>query len=128
MNYIGSLCFNYLRSEGYLPKYTDQEDVIFKVQGRTFIVSIDKDDDQYLRLLLPAFHEIEGNLEMNKALRVANLVNQTVKVGKIMIINNNAWAFAEQFIDSTPDIEDFFKRTIKVVTKAAEDFQNGMEY
>ena len=85
MNNIGRLCFNFLRSEGYLPKITEREDVIFKVQGKTFIVSIDKDDEQFLRLLLPAFHEIGGNLEMNKALRVANIVNQTVKVGKIMI-------------------------------------------
>ncbi len=40
--------------------------------------------------------------------------------------NNHIWTFAEQFIDSSPDLDDFFKRTIKVVRRAADDFAEEM--
>ena len=128
MNNIGILCFNFLRSEGYLPQINQVDDIIFKAEGNTFIVMIDENDEQFLNLILPNFYQIEGNLELNKAFRVANIVNQNVKVGKIIISNNkHVWAIAEQFIDSTPDLEDFFKRTIRAVLRAAEDFQSKMD-
>ena len=128
MNNIGRLCFNFLRSEGYLPQINQVDDIIFKAEGNTFIVMIDENDEQFLNLILPNFYQIEGNLEMNKAFRVANIVNQNIKVGKIIISNNkHVWAIAEQFIDSTPDLEDFFKRTIRAVLKASEDFQSKMD-
>jgi hypothetical protein len=127
MNNTGRLCFNFLRSEGYLPQINQVDDIIFKAEGNTFIVMIDENDEQFLNLILPNFYELNGNLEMNKALRVANIVNQKVKVGKIIISNNiHVWAIAEQFIDSTPDLEDFFRRTINAVLKAAEDFRSLM--
>ncbi|TAD97724.1 MAG: hypothetical protein EAZ97_12025 [Bacteroidetes bacterium] len=123
MNKLGKLCVAFLQKEGYRPEITTQEDVVFKVEGRTFIVDIDQNDDRFLRILLPNFYEIESDQEMLKSLAVANEINKNVKVGKIIIMDNNhAWAFAEQFIDDTPDLEDFFQRTIKVIRKASEDF------
>ena len=127
MNSIAKLCLNYLKEEGYAPKLTERNDVVFKAEGKTFIVSTDDNDEQFLRLLLPNFYEIESDTEMNKAFRVANKINRSVKVGKVMIMDDNhVWAFAEQFIDSSPDLDDFFNRTIKVVRKAADDFASEM--
>ncbi len=127
MNAIAKLCLNYLREEGYAPKLTEQNDVIFKAEGKLYIVSTDNKDEQFLRIILPNFYEIENDTEMNKALRVANKINRNVKVGKVMIMDDNhVWAFAEQFIDNSPDLDDFFKRTITVIRKAADDFASEM--
>ena len=123
---LGKLYFNYLREEGYAPKYDNDGDVIFKSEGKTLIVSINERDQSFIRLILPNFWELESEMEASKALRVANEVNHEIKVAKIVIVQENVWATAEIFIDSTPDFDDFFNRLIAVVLHAQKDFGEKM--
>ncbi len=121
------LCIDFLKTQGYRPDVDGNGNVVFKVEGKVYIIDIDKRDGSFLRVLLPNFYEIETELEMSKALRVSNKINQSVKVGKIFIASNNhAWGLAEQFIDDTPNLEDFFQRTLNVIRKASEDFTKEM--
>ena len=43
------------------------------------------------------------------------------------IVKDHVWAVAEMFIDGTPDIEDFFMRTLDSVKSAADRFAKGMQ-
>lgn len=118
---------NYLREEGYLPKLDADGDVVFKYEGKLFVVTTDDNDPQFLRVVMPNFWEIESERERQLALEAANRVNERIKVSKVVVrSNNHVWAMAEQFIDSTPDLEDFFKRTLRVLKIAAEEFAQRM--
>ncbi|WP_250631038.1 hypothetical protein [Rhodoflexus caldus] len=127
MNLIAKLCMDYLRSEGYVPRLDEEGDVVFKFEGKFFVVTTDDNDPQFLRVVMPNFWEIESEQEKRLALEVANQVNERIKVSKVVVKrNNHVWAMAEQFIDSSPDLEDFFKRTIRVLKAAADDFAQRM--
>ncbi|MCS7017577.1 MAG: YbjN domain-containing protein [Cytophagales bacterium] len=127
MNLIAKLCMDYLREEGYVPKLDSDGDVVFKYEGKFFIVTTDEKDEQFLRVVMPNFWQIESERERLLALQVANQVNERIKVTKVVVkANNHVWAMAEQFIDSTPDLEDFFKRTLRVLTAAADEFAQRM--
>jgi hypothetical protein len=117
---------DFLREQGFVPRVGNDNDIIFKYEGKTFLISIEERDEQYLRLILPNFWEVSDTTEMSKALKVANDVNSTVKVATIIIIRDHAWAVAEMFIDGTPDIGDFFMRTLGLVKTSADRFAKGM--
>jgi hypothetical protein len=127
MNLIAKLCIDYLRNEGYVPQLDEAGNVLFKFEGKLFIVTTDDNDLQFLRVVMPNFWEIESEQEKRLAMEVTNQVNERIKVSKVVVNrNNHVWAMAEQFIDSTPNLEDFFKRTIRVLKAAADEFAQRM--
>jgi hypothetical protein len=117
----------YLKEEGFIPKVDYDNDIVFKYEGKTFLINIDERDEQYFRLILPNFWSIDDTTEMSKALKVANDVNTSTKVATIIIVRDHVWAVAEMFIDGTPEIDDFFKRTLDLVKLAADRFSKGMQ-
>lgn len=124
---IANLCMEYLRKEGYLPKLDQDGDVVFKCEGRIYIVTADQNDPQFLRVVMPNFWEIESENERRLALEIANQVNERIKVVKVVVRRNNyVWAMTEQFIDSTPNLADFFSRTIRVLKAGADEFAQCM--
>lgn len=127
MNLIAKLCMDYLRNEGYVPRIDEDGDVVFKYEGKFFVVTTDNNDPQFLRVVMPNFWVVESEQEKRLAMEVANQVNERIKVSKVVVKrNNHVWAMAEQFIDSTPDLEDFFNRTIRVLKGAADEFAQRM--
>jgi hypothetical protein len=121
MTFISQLCYNYLKKKGYFPEYV-QEHISFKGEHHQFYIEIHKDDDQFLKLLLPKIYPLNSS-ERSKALAAANTVNQTIKVGKIMIMDDNTViAFTEQYIGNNAKLEDFFDRNTFEVTRAAAAF------
>lgn len=121
MTFISQLCYNYLNKKGYSPQYV-QEHISFEIEDNNFYIEIHKNDEQLLKLLLPNIYPLNSN-ERSKALAAANKVNQTIKVGKIMIMpNNSVFAFTEQYIGDNTKLEDFFERNIFEVTRATAAF------
>ncbi len=120
------LYFDYLQEEGYVPKVDEQNDVVFKQEGKVFVISVDEQDDQFLRVIFPNFWTIENEAGMARALLMANLVNSRIKVGKILIVDNSVMAAAEMFIDRTPELADLLPRTLHILRHTAEAFAGLM--
>lgn len=118
---------DFLVEQGFAPKIDNDNDVVFKYEGKTFLISIDEQDEQYFRLIFPNFWSVSDTTELSKALKVANDVNSSIKVATVIIVKDHVWAVAEMFIDGTPDIEDFFMRTLDSVKSAADRFAKGMQ-
>ena len=75
---------------------------------------------------MPNFWSIDDEAERERAFRIANEVNGSLKVGKVVIIKDNTWATSEMFIDDAPLLEDFFQRTLDVTRAAADRFAKRM--
>lgn len=121
------LYFDFLETEGYKPTVNEMNDVLFKAEGKTFIISVDEADDQFLRVVFPNFWSIDDNAELARALAMCNTVNSRIKVGKTIVVNNHVWAVAEMFIDSTPQLSDFLPRTLHILRHTAEVFGTLMK-
>jgi hypothetical protein len=118
---------NFLKGEGFSPKADNDGDVIFKYEGKTYYVSVHSNDAHYFRLMFPNFWEVDSDVEMTKALRVANEINRKVKVATIIIqSNNHVSAVAEMFIENNPQLDQFFMRTLKVLKQSSDDFAQEM--
>jgi hypothetical protein len=117
---------SFLRNEGYMPKAIDTNAIVFKCEGKTFIIHTDAHDTNYLQMVLPNIWEIESEAEKTKALQVANEVNRTVKVAVVTIAGNAVHVNIELFIDDAPILDDFFRRAIAASFGAVEMFSREM--
>ena len=115
----------YLRQEGYAPRFED-DDVIFKYEGKTFLLNCDEEDKSFFRLLLPAFWEIESEEEERRALKAINAVNLRMKVIKVFSIHQNVWASVELFLDPFESFKLVLDRCLDLLVSGMHDFRKAM--
>jgi len=104
---------NWLSNEGYKWEVDNDGDVKFKWQGRTYYYSEDKNDDQFFRIIMPGIYQIENNRE--KVLEAISTVNREMKVLKAFLVGDYLWLSVEMFVDSSPEVEDFIERCLRIL-------------
>ena len=113
----------WLRDNGV--KFEEKEyGLTFKYQGGYFILSNNKNDTQFLNLVMPGIFEMKDHPEVprEKILECLNRVNTTKKVVKALCDDEDCWLACEIFIDNTPDIEDFMERLLDILHQSRLDF------
>lgn len=107
----------YLSTEGY--RYEVREDDIhFKYEGLNLFFTIDKQDQSFFRLIMPAIYKLEGN--RTKVLEAINTVARDLKVLKAFLVDDYLWLSVEIFIDTTPELDDFFPRCMGLLKAGRE--------
>jgi len=121
------LAKEWLSSEGYRYEIDEDGDLHFKYQGKHMFFTTDERDDMYFRILMPNIYEIQDNRA--KVLEACNVVSRDLKVVKAFVAeNNNMFLAIEMFVDSTPELGDFFERCCDILiaayNKAANEIMN----
>ena len=114
------LAKNWLQSQGFRCNLDEDGDAVFKYQGANMFVSVDEDDPLFMKLVMPHIYEVEGNLE--QVLKAANAVNSRIKAVKCIVIENNVHLVIEMFVDSTPEMDDFFERCCDILIASRRIF------
>lgn len=100
--------------------------ILFQYQGGAFIISDNAEDKLYLQVIMPNVYEA-SSYEKEKAMKVMNKMNREFKALKAtMQDDGQVWLAVETFIDSTPDIEDFFDRILMILLQGRMKFQMMM--
>ncbi len=108
----------YLATEGYRYQVDEDGDINFKFEGVSLFYTADDDDPYYFRLIMPNIYQLENNRE--KVLEAINTVTRDIKVMKAFLVEDRLWLSLEIFIDSTPELEDFFPRCMNVLKTGRE--------
>lgn len=114
--------YRFLKEEGYLPRFDEDGDIVFKADGITYLLFASESDVQYFRLALPAFWEIEDILEYHRMLNAAATVNADVKVVKIYPVENRVWASVEMLFDPPENFKPVFRRALRLLRHGVERF------
>lgn len=105
-------------------------DLIFKVEGRGYILIADADDTDFVRMMFPNFWSLDSDEEFAAALQALSIVNSRCKGTKVYAnsSNNNVIATIEFLIDSDdPQLKSgLFLRYIRMLNNAAEEFARVM--
>ena len=108
----------------------NSSDLVFKVEGRGYILIADADDNDFVRLMFPNFWPIESDEEFAAALQAISLVNARCKGAKIHASskNDNIIATVEFLIDAqNPQLKSsLFLRYIRMLNNAADEFSRFM--
>ena len=108
----------FLSTEGYRYDIDGDGDIHFKYEGINLFFTVEKEDQSFFRLIMPNIYELEGN--RLKVLEAINTVNRDLKVMKAFLVNDRLWLSVEIFIDSTPELEDFFPRCLRLLKTGRE--------
>jgi len=116
------LAKEWLSSEGYKYDVDGDGDIHFKYQGKNFFFTSDG-DEQFFRIIMPNIYDVDNDRE--KVLEVCNDITANLKVGKAFLVGDHMWLSIEMFLDSTPEVGDFFERCLEILMaaygKAAHD-------
>jgi hypothetical protein len=108
----------FLSNEGYKFDVDGDGDIHFKYEGINLYFTVDNNDQRYFRLIMPNIYQLEGN--RTKVLEAINTVARDLKVIKAFLIEDRLWLAVELFIDSTPELEDFFPRCMGLLKAGRE--------
>lgn len=115
------LVFEYLKSQGLMPKIDDDNDIVFKYQMLTFIYFNNDDDEQFFRLSLPGIFDVTDENRVT-VLEAMNEVNKCMKVAKTFIPRDDVWVSCEIMMDSTPVLDDMVPRLLNILLGARKEF------
>ena len=115
------MVFEYLQTQGLMPRIDEDNDIIFKYQMLTFIYFNNDEDEQFFRLALPGIFDVTDE-NRTTVLEAMNEVNKRMKVVKAYIPRDDVWVAAEIMMDSTPELDDLVPRLLNILTGARREF------
>jgi len=118
----------YLKEEGFPKSFIDEKGaVIFKCEGKTYVIHVDPDIPARFSLLLPSFWEPEDADEVHRALTVCDEVNVTLHGVKVFCVHHDVSATVELFLSNpAEDIKDIFHPSLQVLQGAYYLFVSRM--
>ncbi len=114
---------NWLSENGV--KYEEKDyGLTFKYQGGYFIIGNNSKDSQYFNIVMPGIFDFGDNPDVPriKVLEALNKSNADYKVVKAVCDQEDCWLTTEIFIDSTPDVEDYFERLLNILHQSRMEF------
>lgn len=122
------MVMNFLKEQGFCPQVDeDNGNIIFKYQMRTFVfINNDDDDDEFFQLAIPSVDRVtEENREL--MLEAANKVNQTMKVAKVIVLDEFVWILFEVILDESPEVANIIRRGLSILTHTQQAFYEALK-
>lgn len=106
---------NWLREQGFRCERDSDGDLRFRYEGANLFCCKDDDDPRFLRILMPGIYSADGN--RMKVLEAISNISRDYKAVKAFLLGDNLCLSIEMFIDTTPDIDDFIERCLKILVE-----------
>lgn len=119
---IQQMYIDFLRNDGYKPEVDKDGDIVFRRNGKSYIIMIDPRDPQFFRLALPNVWEIENSNERATAYLAANESNHKSKVSKVVVTASNVWVNIEIFVARPEDFKGIFERALDALDNGLNNF------
>lgn len=113
---------------GYCPEIDEDGDIKFAYQLKTIYVMTADDDEPYVSVMLPQFHDIEDGKE-TVALAVCNKMTRELKFAKVYIDQtfNHVTATCEFYYSSKKSLLQNLERALELLGVIRTVFRNDMD-
>lgn len=117
----------YLQKEGFRPDVSeDGEDLYFKREGLSYIYFGHDEDERYFSIALPGIFDVTPE-SRSAVLEIANQINLRMRVGKVVVTDENVWCVYERFLTSQESLEEICPRAFDVLAGARQEFYKCLE-
>lgn len=122
------LIMSILEKMGYLPELDSDGDVLFCYQMKTVYVLIGDEEDSYISMMLPQFHEIEDGQE-TLMLAVCNKMTRELKMVKVYVDQTfkNVSATCEFFYANEEALEQNLHHSLQMLGIVRTIFRKDLE-
>lgn len=93
-----------LQKQGFLPQREDFG-IMFKYQITNFLYLFDENDETYFSMYVPYIFEVDDE-NIDDVLKAINIINNEMKVLKLVVNENNVWCCFEEKLTENTDIEE----------------------
>ena len=113
---------------GHCPEIDEDGDIKFAYQLKTIFVMTADDDEPYVSVMLPQFHDIEEGKE-TVALAVCNKMTRELKFAKVYIDQtfNHVTATCEFYYSSKKSLLQNLERSLELLGVIRTVFRNDMD-
>lgn len=113
---------------GYCPEIDEDGDIKVAYQLKTIYVMTSEDDEPYVSVMLPQFHEIEDGKE-TLALAVCNKMSRELKFAKVYIDQTfkHVTATCEFFYSGKKSLMQNLEKALELLGIVRTVFRNDME-
>ena len=117
-----------LKRMGYCPEVDKEGDVMFHYQLKTMYVVINDDDEPYISVLFPQFHEIDDGQDV-LVMAVCNKMTRNLKMAKVYVDQTykTVSASCESFYANEESLELNLKHSIKILGLVRTAFAHEMD-
>jgi hypothetical protein len=121
-------CCQFLKAEGFPIVDIDEDgDVVFRAEGKYYILYNHQDHPERFALALPAFWSLDDTEEADRALSAANTVNVRFSGATVVCLSHTVTAFTQLFLaNPAADLQAVFYPSLKAVQIAAHAFAARM--
>lgn len=116
---------DFLSKEGFNPIVDDGGAIVFRFEGKGYIILVD-DDDEFFRLIFPNFWSIDSEDERIKVQEASLHASSRTKVTKIFPAQDNTWAAIEMFCDPPENFKSVFIRSMSALQAGVRTFTEKM--
>ena len=116
----------FLAEEGYAPKVDEDGDIVFKCEGKTYVILVEDKDAEFFRLAYPNFWSIDSEAERAKVAEASLHATTQTKVVKVFPIKDNTWAAIEMFCSPPEAFKPVFQRSLSALRSGVEAFRSKM--
>jgi hypothetical protein len=116
----------YLSTEGYKPEVNSDGLVLFKREGRVYVILVSETDSGFFHLVLPNICKIEHEKKRAQVLAAADFSNANSKVCKVYTVQDQVWVSIEIFVKSPEDFKGGFERAMGAMDIGLNNFVLAM--
>jgi len=124
---VQKIFFEYLKAEGFRPRWDDDGGVIFRFKGEEYFTAIDKSFSDFFRLMCP----IEIDNDIMELYEVASEFNQNMPVTKATVLagidNPCILITFEAFVSDYTFFNNYFIRIMEIIEKAKQMVMNKLK-
>lgn len=122
------LIMSSLEKMGYSPELDSDGDVLFCYQMKTVYVLIGEEEDSYISMMLPQFHEIEDGQE-TLMLAICNKMTRELKMVKVYVDQTfkNVSATCEFFYANEEALEQNLHHSLQMLGIVRTIFRKDLE-
>ena len=122
------LILQILEKMGYKPEIDNDGDIMFRFQMKSVFVMTGDEDEKYVSVMLPQFHEIVDG-EETLVLAVCNKMTRELKLAKAYIDQTfkNVTATCEFFYANEESLEQNLRNSLQMLGVVRTVFRNNLE-
>jgi hypothetical protein len=115
-----------LERMGYNPEIDNDGDIIFRFQMKSVFVLMEGEDEKYVSVMLPQFHEIADG-EETLVLAVCNKMTRELKLVKVYVDRTfkNVTATCEFFYANEESLENSLDKSLQMLGVVRSQFRKN---
>ncbi len=118
---------DFLSEQGFRPHFDEEGDIVFKVEGMTWLVLFSPDDAEFYRLCVPNFWSVDDEDEAMAVEVASDYVNARVKSAKVFRVQSDTWAALEGFYAEPEHFIAVLPRALGAVKACVVEFLRLMQ-